>query len=124
MRIGALKTIVREELAKYGELPKWIEPFLQTINQFIGPVGQALKGNLTFEDNFLCVVKQLTFTSGSEQAINPASNLRVSGVFWIDTNGVAVDKFNWSRKSDGTIGVTFTFDGASEAICKVIILLG
>jgi hypothetical protein len=124
MRIGTIKTIIKEELSKFGELPAWLNPFLQTLNQFIGSVGLALKGNLTFEDNFSCVKKQMTFSHGIEQEINPNSKLRVTGVLVLNTQGVVVDKFGWSQKDNGSIGVTFYFNSGTEAICTVLILLG
>lgn len=124
MKLGILKTIQREELSKFGELPGWLDPFLQTLNQFIGGAGNALKQGLSFEDNFLCKVKQLTFTHGVEQKINPDSRLRVVGVLPTMASGLIIDKFGWSQKSDGTIGVTFYFNSGTSAVCTVIILLG
>lgn len=124
MKLGVIKTIVREELSKFGELPGWINPFLQTLNQFINAAGKALAGNLSFEDNFLCKVKTLDFTSGTEQPINPDTKLRVIGVIPTACSGLVIDKFGWVLKSDGTIGVTFNFASGTTAKCTVIILLG
>lgn len=124
MKLGIIKTIQREELSKYGELPSWINSFLQTLNQFINGVGSALKGNLTFEDNFLCKVKTLTFSHGVEQEINPDTRLKVVGVLPTYCSGLVIDKFGWTQKSDGPIGVTFYFNSGTSAKCTVIILLG
>lgn len=124
MKLGIIKTIQREELSKFGELPKWVDPFLQVLNQFLGNVGLALKGNLTFADNFLCKEKKLTFTHDVEQEINPDTKSRVVGCFPIYAGEKMVVGFKWTYKSNGNIGVTFQFDGATEAVCTVIILLG
>lgn len=124
MKLGILKTIQREDLSRYGELPDWINAFLQALNQFMTSVGGALKGNLTFQDNFLCKVRTLTFSHGVEQKINPESKLKVTGVFPVYASGNVVDKFGWAYKTDGTIGVTFYFNSSTDAECTVIILLG
>jgi hypothetical protein len=124
MKLGVLKTIQREELSKYEALPKWMEPFLQVLNQFIGAVGLALKGNLTFEDNFLCKIKKLTFTHDVEQEINPESKIKVVGVLPQYAGGLMVIGFQWTYKTNGNIGVKFQFAGGTEAVCSVIILLG
>ena len=124
MKLGILKVIQKEELTKFGELPKWIDAFLQPLNQFIGQAGQALKGNLTFQDNFLCKQKSLTFTHGVEQEINPDTKNRVIGVLPISAGGLTIDQFGWTSKSNGNIGVTFHFNTGTDAVCTVIILLG
>lgn len=122
MKIGVIKTIIKEELARLGDLPKWMDAFLFPINQFINQVGTALKGNLTFDDNFLCKIKSLKFTSGTESEINPDSNSKVRGVLLLSFEGKNIDKFSWREKQNGQIGVTVTFDGGGTAICELLIL--
>jgi len=124
MKLGVLKTIQREELSKFEALPKWVDPFLQVLNQFIGAVGLALKGNLTFADNFLCKEKKLSFTHDVEQEVNPETKLKVTGVLPIYAGGLMVTGFQWVYKTNGNIGVKFQFTGGTEATCTVIILLG
>lgn len=124
MKLGIIKTIVREELAKFGQLPGWLDPLLQTLNTFINSVGTALKGNLTFADNFLCKTKQIKLTSGIEQEINPDTKLRVTGVACFNANGLVVDKFGWRALSNGNIGVTIYLNSGTEATCDLIIFLG
>ena len=124
MRLSTIKTIVREELAKYGELPAWINPLLGTLNQFINSVGLALTGNLTYADNFACTEKVLILTHGVEQALNTGSNSRPTEVRIRDANGLVIDKFGWSRKADGSVGVTVYFDGGTSTTsieCRVLI---
>lgn len=126
MKLGIIKTIIREELSKYGELPKWIDPFLQTLNQFISNTGTALNGNLDFQNNFRCTQKQMSLTHGVEQEVNPASpKLRVTGVACFNANGKIVDKFGWRFLDNGNVGVTIHFDGGSgTSDCVLILFLG
>ena len=111
MKIGVVKTIVKEEITRLGESPPWIDALLGPLNQFITAVGTALKGNLTFADNFLCVSKTLKFTHDVEQEINPNTKLRVTGMIYTNTSGLGVDVFKWQQKSNGNVGVTFSFSG-------------
>lgn len=124
MKIGTIKVIVREELSKFGELPKWIDPFLQTMNKFINDVGLALKGNLTFKDNFLCVTKQIKLTHGVEQEINPQTKFKIYGVICLNANGLIIDKFGWRSLSNGNIGLTIYYHAGTESLCDIIIFLG
>jgi hypothetical protein len=122
MKIGTIKTIVKEELSKYEELPKWVDPLLVTLNKFINDIGLALKGNLSFEDNFNCKIKQIKLTHGVEQAINPQSTSKVKGVLLMGAGGVVVDKFGWRFLTTGQIGVTVYFNSGTSSICDLVIL--
>jgi len=124
MKLNILKTIQKEELSKYGELPEWINPFLQGLNQFISSVGQAIRGKLTFEENFQCVTKNMAFSHGVATKVTTGSTLKVIGVIPTYAGGLIIDKFGWVYNSDGTIGVTFYFVTGTSATCKIIILLG
>lgn len=132
MKLGTIKRISREDLAKSGEaLPKWIDTFLDPLNQAIEKFALALGGGLTFDDNVSCRRVKLKFTHGVEQLVNPfpagVRQLSVVGVFPIGAGEQGIDKFKWVTKTDGSIGVTFSFDGGSsttEATCSIIILLG
>lgn len=128
MKLGIIKTIIREELARFEKLPPWMDSFLQTLNQFISNVGTALNGNLDFRNNFLCTVKSITLTHGVEQQINPNNTkLRVIGVACFNAGGKIVDKFGWVALSNGNIGVTIYFDGgtsSTESTCELILFLG
>lgn len=128
MKIGTIKTIVREELSKLGDLPKWIDPFLQALNQFITQAGQALKGGLTFQDNFLCRVKSVTLTHGVALEVNPdpsiSGKLRVKGVACFDAGGLLIDAFGWSQLSNGNVSVTIYYKSGTSSNCNLIIFLG
>lgn len=131
MKLGVIKRIQREVLARAGEVPKAVDAMLEPLNEFIEKIGLALQGRLTFEDNFLCKQVFLEFTHAVEQLINPRSeavpNARVTGVILLSAGGLGVDKFKWVQKDSGNIGVTISFDGGSStttAKCRLIIFLG
>lgn len=123
MKLGVVKTIQKEELSKFGELPGWVDPLLTALNSFIEQTGKALQGNLTFADNFLTRGKQLRFQSGAEQVLNPeAGNLRVYGVIPLSSE-LKVEGFGWQHRGEGKIAVTFDFTGGGQSICEILILL-
>jgi hypothetical protein len=125
MKLGIIKNIIREELARFEKLPTWMDSFLQTINQFISNVGTALNGNLDFESNFRCTVKVISLTHGVEQEINPQNpKLRVIGVACFNANGKIIDKFGWRQLTNGNIGVTIYFDSSATSDCNIIMFLG
>lgn len=122
-KLGIVKQITKADLGG-SEFPAWLDPFLAALNLFIGSVGRALQGRLTFEDNFLATVKDLKFTSGTELKVNPESGrLSVTGILPLSSEK-AVTSFLWTPKDDGSVGVTFTFSGGGESTCKILILLG
>lgn len=128
MKLDVIKTIRIDDLKNAGgEIPPWMEPFLYQLNSFIESVGRAVQGNLSFADNMLCKLKTYTFTHAVELEINPDSRVRVLGVVPIDTSGLTITKFGWTRKTNGNIGVTFSFDGGTAqttSSCTILILLG
>jgi len=125
MKLGIIKQIIKEELAKYEKLPPWMDPFLSTLNQFISNVGTALNGNLDFENNFRCKVKTISLTHGVAQIINPESpKLRVTGAVCFNANGKIIDKQGWRPLDNGNIEFTIYFDSAATSDCKIIIFLG
>lgn len=121
-KVGVIKTIVKEELSKYEAVPKWVDPLLQTLNKFINDVGTALKGNLTFQDNFLCSTRTIKLTHGVEQQINPNNTLKVKTVLVLAASGLVVDKFGWRYLTNGQIGVTIYYNSGTTSSCDLLIL--
>ena len=76
MKLSQIKTVSKDSLSKAGELPKWIDALLQPLNQFIENVGQALQGQLTFKDNFLCKVTSERLAHGAETEVNPYTSAK------------------------------------------------
>jgi hypothetical protein len=132
MKTGKISRISKDDLARSGEaLPKWIESFLNPLNDFIEKCGSALQSNLTFDDNFLCkrITQDLTHNVALELNPYPSQrkNLRVTGVIPVSGGGLAIDKFKWVQKENGNISVSVSFDGgtsSTKARCSLIVLLG
>lgn len=127
MKLGLISRISKEDMARYGDVPKWMDPLLDTLNNFIEKVGTALNANLSFPDNVLCKEYKQDFTSGTAYTINPHLDGRPQanayGVLVLDTNGAEVDKFLWSKLATGNIQVTITFSAATTNKCTLLILL-
>ncbi len=127
MKLGLIKRISKEDMARYGDIPKWMDPLLETLNTFIDRTTTALNGNLSFPDNVLCKEYSQSFTSGTAYTINPHLDGRPQancyGVLVLDTNGAELDKLLWSKLATGNISVTLTFTAATTNKCTLLLLL-
>lgn len=54
MRLPWQKKIMREDLK---EAPKWIDPLIDVVNNFMESCYQALNRNITFSENIACFIK-------------------------------------------------------------------
>ena len=124
MKLGVIKKILREDLARAGEIPAWVDPLLLTLNQFIDSVVTALQGRLSFSDNFSCKIVSQTFTSGALLSLNPQSRLKVLGALPVFFGGKTLTKFKIALNTNGNADVTLTFDEGGSAPCYLILLLG
>ncbi len=126
MKLGLIKRISKEDMARHGDIPKYMDPLLDTLNDFIEKVATALSGSLSFADNFLCKEHTQDFESGVAYTINPKvdgrTQTRAYGVLPLDTNGAEVDKFLWQKLETGNISVTLTFSAATTNKCTILIL--
>ncbi len=128
MKLGTLRKVLKEDLAKAGDpMPKWMDPFLGPINEFIEKIGQALQNRLTFADNFYAKEIVLAFDSGKALEVNAkaafSGNARVYGVLLVSSSGQIVSNYVWSQKDNGNISVTITFATAGSAKCELLLLL-
>jgi hypothetical protein len=129
MKLGIVKRILKDDLARSGDLPSWIDQLLQPLNDVIEKVGLALQNRLTFSENFLCKTISQKFASGTEYEINPTATgqsikLKPTGVLLLNPGGGLVSSFGWYQKTNGNIGVTISFSNVSSATCSILILLG
>lgn len=128
MKLGTIRRISKEEMAGAGgEIPKWVDPFLGPLNDFIEKVGQALQNRLTFKDNMLGKVVEREFEDNVELEVNPypstRGSLRVVAVYPASTGGALITGFKWIHKDNGNIGVTFTFTGTPTSAVRLQIHL-
>ena len=129
MRLGVIKRILKEDLAKGGDVPSWMDYLLQPLNEFIEKVGLALQNRLTFADNFLCKTVTQSFDSGVVYQINPKltssqATLHVMGVLLMDPGGGTVSRWYWSRNSNGNLNVAITYSDVATAKATIYIFLG
>jgi hypothetical protein len=123
MILGTIRRILREDLARSGELPKWIEPFLSPLNEFIEKVVLALTGRLTFKDNFRCKVYTGKFASGTPKEVSVPVGARVFGILAVEVLDQVITGYGFDRKANGNLSVTITHDGSGEIQSSVVILL-
>lgn len=128
-----VRTVRQDDLrAAGGDIPAWVDVLLQVYNSNFEAIGKTLLGNLTFADNLSCATKTFTFTHATELIVNPASSRRVTGMLPpVDSSGYVIDSWTFTRKTDGTLGVTINFlngvssgSNATRAACTIVILLG
>lgn|GEM_PF-1647198 len=129
MRISEVVRISMEELNRAGgDIPKWLNVLLGGINRFIDVIGQALKNNLSFRDNFLGFQDQRKFTHGIELEILPQyRNLRVQGVLFLDSGiGGTISGWKLTRKQSGSIGIKINFaeGGSTQSDVTLFVLQG
>jgi hypothetical protein len=126
MKLPVIRRILREDLAKSGELPGWIDQLLVPLNQFIDQITLAIRNNLTLQDNVAGKYISTLFAHNVELQINPLSQRKVIGIIPLDSSGHPIDRFNWGRKANGNIGITFYFSDApaGNVTCTVFLFFG
>jgi hypothetical protein len=124
MRLPIIQKLRTEDIAKLGDIPKWLDPFISTLNGFITPVAQALTNRLTLRDNFFTKEVNLSFTSGTELALLPPPGARVIGVLPVYAGGKTLTGWKLAYLSTGNVGVTLTFAEGGTATCLLYLLLG
>lgn len=134
MILSTVRRILKEDLAKTGEIPAWVDALLTPLNQFVDLVTLAFRNNLNFKDNFACKQLSLSFVHNTETTVSPGTNQQVIGVFPIssDVTGLTTPKdaqitgFGWYRKQNNQLSVTVNFAGGSSTTrkCTIVVLLG
>lgn len=121
MKFNAVQKITKEDLAKFGQLPTWMDAFLGTLNPFLEIVVRSLRSGLSFTDNFDCKQVELKFTSGTEKRLGMPAGRRVIGIQVLEVLEKTVTGYGFSRKTNGDLGVTITWTGGGDADARVII---
>lgn len=130
--------VLKDELARTGEdLPKWLDPFLYVINQFIDQVGKCLKGQVTFADNIFSNRITVKLTHNTEYIVNPGlagkTTSQILGVWPILANkssGTAssadvnvITGFGVNLKQNGQIGIVAQFSQGTGISADVTFLV-
>lgn len=124
MRLPVIQKLRTEDIAKLGDIPKWLDPFISTLNGFISPVAQALTNRLTLADNSFVKEIRLEFTSGVELALLPPTGAKVIGINVVYAGGKSLASWKMAYLSTGKVGVTLTFTEGGTATCLLYLLLG
>ncbi len=61
-KLPTQKKILKEDLK---DSPNWINPLIDTLNNFMELVYGALNGNITYSENVYCFIKELTYKTPS-----------------------------------------------------------
>lgn len=119
MIFSAVRRILKEDLSRSGEVPKWVDALLLPLNEVIEQVARAMQNRLTYKDNFQGVEKRVELTSGVETDVSTGSQLRIKGLRIVEAEGKIVTGWGFNRKSGNTIGITVNFSVAGKATCTV-----
>jgi len=112
------------------DAPGWFDPIISTLNSFFDTVIGALRGRLTFRDNFYCQVKEFTFTHGVELEVLYDGIEDYKGILIVkspeeESSDYAIANWKARRVKPNTLGVTIEFKGAGTTEGKVkFIILG
>ena len=116
--------------ADIPDSPAWFDKVLSVLNSFLDTVIGALRGRLTFRENFYCQVKEFTFTHDEELEILYEGLNEFNGVLLVRTPEESSDDYiitGWKtrRVKPNVFGMKVLFQGAGTTSGKVkFIILG
>lgn len=110
-------------IAKLVEVSKYLatksgaelQEFIEYMGGLSEQVIRALKGGLTFRDNFDCEVLEVALTSGTPQIVgNKKNTVKPSGVIpqRVISSQYALDSFLWYLDGQNKLTVKATFTGS------------
>jgi hypothetical protein len=119
--VPGTKKILKSDLP---QAPSWFTPVISVLNGFMDVVIRALRGNLSFVDNFYCEIKEFEFTHGTELEILHEKIRNFYGTLLIKTpDDLGVDGFRVRKINQNTVGIIVYFTGgAGTGTCKFILL--
>lgn len=89
-----------------------LEPFIAFLSDFADATIRALKGRLTFEDNFDCQTNDVELALSAAQTIY-TTNKKIAPRHVLPTKctpfSSQITAFNWQVRQDGNIDVVATF---------------
>lgn len=126
MNIPVIRRIFKEDIAKTGEPPKWIDALLDPLNQFLDKVTLALRNNLTLPENFAGKLIETKFQHDVTLDVNAGTSGKILGLVPLSTGQQALTSFKWVRNDDATVGITFGFaaGGDTKDTCTIFVFYG
>ena len=123
--IRGIKKILKSDLIGAAD---WFDPVISVINEFLDTVIGALRGRLTYQDNFYGEYKEFIFTHGVELEI--LTPYQTYGGIQIlkppneqDGSVYGIDGFHAHQVKPKTIGMTVYFNGGGSTAGKVGFLI-
>lgn len=124
--IKGTKKILKSDIPNAAD---WFSPVIGILNEFLDTVIGALRGRLTFYDNFFGEIKEFEFSHGVELEVY--TSIQTYGGLLIlktpnstDTN-TAIDSYLVRQIKNNMLGITINFVGAGTTSGKVkFIILG
>jgi hypothetical protein len=123
VKIANLSRVLKEDLTRMGDVPKWIDALISPVNQIIDVAGKALSNNLTFKDNFATAEVIQKFTHGVESQINPHTTQKVKGIVIVDTGGEMITGYRLVRKTTGNLGITINYNAGAGTVSTVTLYI-
>lgn len=122
--ISGTKKILKSDIP---DADGWFTPIISVLNEFLDTVIGALRGKLTFRDNFYCELKEFTFTHGTELEVLTGLST-YAGAFITKTPNEAssdyiVTGFKVRQVKTKTLGITVNFSGGAGTEGKVKFLI-
>jgi hypothetical protein len=107
--------------------PDWFDPIISTLNGFLDTVIGALRGRLTFYDNFYTEYKELDFVHGVELRVSTKMPT-YSGIIIIkppnkDDSSLSIVGWHARQTTSKEVGVTISFSGGLGKTGSVGILI-
>ena len=92
-----MKIPIQQQLSRqdFPDAPNWISELLYPLQLFMNIVVNALRNQLTLQDNFSCVVNELTFVAAA------SANLNIFSFLW-ELNRQPIELTMHITRSDGT----------------------
>jgi hypothetical protein len=84
-KLPTQKKILREDLK---DAPNWVNPLIDTINNFMELVYGALNGNITYSENISCFTREITYRTTSSYPVE--ENIEFTNTLKTKTTGVQV----------------------------------
>lgn len=121
MKVASFKRLSR---ADYQGIPEAFEPFIDSLNDQIEQVTQALQNNLTFEENFNAEVKEITIKDNTPVDLRVKLKGKPRGILLLDRNVEDYTVESFSIIDSETIRVKLSFtDTAPLGDIKVRLLV-
>lgn len=120
MKINAFRRFFTED---YKDVPQgnWFSALLANLNQFTDPMITALRNQLTFQDNFRCDIKTLSFKNMVEVEVGTSFQSPPIGVNVLSVDGAMLLGVKMRSIKPGLAGVTLKLSDENAHDVRVLL---